>query len=192
MPAQQQGLRFFFPSTAKLVTAEAHGDGGRFPGTAPQMTAQFIGPKNDVQKPSSIQVVEIYGRVFHLVGLSRALIDEAPHRFRLSHTQAMRLLHFVVALKLRIANRDKMPPAKHVPVKLGTGSLVTVRDTAMFSVPHYQRARSGCITISTIPLCRTIGQPSLWCQALASFVRFLVRQLFAFTEIFSTCSHTCS
>jgi len=130
-------LRFFLPGAAKLVTAKAYWDGGHFPGTAPQMTAQFIGPKNDVQKPSSIQIVEIYCHVFYLIGLSRALIDEAPHRFRVRHTQAMRFLHFVVPLKLRIADSDKMPPAKSFPFKRHTGNLVTPRDTALFSLSHY-------------------------------------------------------
>src|SRR3977135_3043997 len=134
------------------------------------MTAPFIGPRKDVQKPSSIQIVEIYCHVFYLIGLSRALIDEAPPRFRVRHTPALRFLPFVVSLKLRIADRDKMPPAKSFPFKRHTGNLVTVRDTALFGFPHYQKARSVRITISTPPLCRTIGQPSLRCQALDSSV----------------------
>src|SRR5258708_19951835 len=96
------------------------------------MTAQFIGPKNDVQKPSSIQIVEIYRHVFYLIGLSRALIDEAPHRFRVRHTQAMRFLHFFVPLKLRIANRDKMPPPNSFPFTPPTPNLPPPPSTPPF------------------------------------------------------------
>src|SRR5229473_2777110 len=177
MPAQQQGLRFFFPSTAKLVTRKAHGDGGHLPGTPPQMTAQFVGPKNDVEKSSSVQVVEIFCRVFYLIGLPRALIDEAPHHFPVRHTQAMLFLHFLVTLKLRVADRDKMSLAKPFSIKSRTGSLVTTLDAALFSVRHSRETRSLCRTVSTIPLRRTLGQRSLLCQASVScgLVHFLVR-----------------
>ncbi len=134
------------------------------------MTAQFVGPKNDVEKSSSVQVVEIFCRVFYLIGLPRALIDEAPQRFPVSHTQAMRFLHFLVPLKLRIADRDKMPLAKRFSIKSRTGSLVTTLDTALFSVRHSRKTRSVCGPVSTIPLRRKIGQLSLLCQASASSV----------------------
>src|ERR1700719_1609143 len=112
------------------------------------MTAQFVGPKNDVKKSSSIQVVEIFCLVFYFIRLPRALIDEAPHGLRVSHTQAMRLLHFVVALKLLIADGDKMRPAKRVTFQRRTGSQLTALDTAPFLVRHCQRIRSACRTAS--------------------------------------------
>jgi len=112
--------------------------------------------------------------VFYLIGLSRALIDEAPHRFRVRHTQAMRFLHFVVPLKLRIADRDKMPPAKSFPFKRHTGNLVTPRDTALFSLSPLLKSPLGPHNDFNTTLCRTIGQPSLRCQGVA-LVRFLAR-----------------
>jgi hypothetical protein len=112
------------------------------------MTAQFVGPKDEVKKSSSIQVVEIFCLVFYLIGLPRALIDEAPYGLRVSHTQAMRLLHCVVPLKLLIADGDKMPPAKRVTFKGRSGGLVTTLDTALFRVRHCQRIRSACRTVS--------------------------------------------
>jgi len=112
------------------------------------MTAQFVGPKDDVKKSSSIQVVEIFCLVFYLIGLPRALIDEAPHGLRVSHTQPMRLLHFVVPLQLLIADGDKMRPAKRVTLKRRASSLVTALYTALFRVRHLQRIRSVCRTIS--------------------------------------------
>src|SRR5882762_5689542 len=112
------------------------------------MAAQFVGPKDDVKKSSSIQVGEILCLVFYLIRLPRALIDEAPHGLRVSHTQAMRLLHFVVPLELLIADGDKMPPAKRVTFKRRTSSQVTALYTALFRVRHCQRIRSACSTVS--------------------------------------------
>src|SRR5260370_7195728 len=150
MPAQQHGLRFFSPSTAKPVTRKAHGDGGHLPGTPPQMTAQFVGPKNDVEKSSSVQVVEIFCRVFYLIGLPRALIDEAPHHFPVRHTQAMLFLHFLVSLKLGVADRDKMSLAKPFSIKNRTASLVTTLDAPLFTAPHSRQPRPLSITLPPI------------------------------------------
>jgi hypothetical protein len=70
-----------------------------------------------------------------------------------------------------------MPPAKSFPFKRHAGYLVTALDTTFFSVPHDQKARSVRITISSPPLCRTIGQHSLRCQAVALVLSNLVRNV---------------
>src|SRR6266566_2607040 len=134
------------------------------------MTAQLVGPKNDVKKSRSIQVVEIFCRVFYLVGIPRAFVDKAPRRLSVRHAQATSLLHFIVPLKLSIAGRDKMRPAKRFSFERRPGSLVTTLDAALFNVRHSRETRSVCRTVSTIPLCRTIGERSLSCQALPSSV----------------------
>ncbi len=141
MPAQQHGMSFFFPCVSKLVTAKAHGDGGHLPGTPPQMTAQFVGPKNDVKKPCPIQVVEILCRVFYLIGLPRALIDEAPRRLGVRLILAVYFPDFIVPLKPRIADGDKVPLAKCFVFKRRTDSLVTARDTASFCFRHLRKTR---------------------------------------------------
>src|ERR1700680_3909199 len=111
------------------------------------MTAQFVGPKNDVKKSSSFQVVDFFCLVFDLIGLPRALIDEAPDRLGVRHTQAMRLLHFVVPLELFIAGSDKMRPAKRFAIKRRTDCLVTALDTALSRVRHSRKAQSVCKSV---------------------------------------------
>ena len=142
MAAQQYGLRFFFPGAAKFLTGKSHGNGGHFPGTAPQVAAHFVGPKNDVKKTSSIQIIEVFRRMLYFIRLPRTLIDEAPHRLRVRNTQAMRLLHFVEPLKLSVAVRDKMLPAKCFTVKHRIDSLVASLDATPFDIRHAWKTHS--------------------------------------------------
>jgi hypothetical protein len=136
------------------------------------MTAQFVGPKDDVKKSSSIQVVEILCLVFYLIGLPRALIDEAPHRLRVGCAQAVLLPQFLVLLKLRIGGGDKVPAAKCFAFKHRRGCLFTARDTALFSVRHLRKTRSAFKTTNdlsdnlaqdvrpTVPLVSSFRHPS--------------------------------
>src|ERR1700687_2033559 len=60
----------------------------------------------------------------------------------------MRLLHFVVPLKLFIAGGDKIAQAQHFAFKRRTDCLATALDTALSSVRHFPKAQSVCISVS--------------------------------------------
>jgi hypothetical protein len=70
------------------------------------------------------------------VRLSRAFVDELPHRFRVRFTHSAALLHFGVPINLNEAEGNEMLPAKNLALKRRNNALGTAIDVAMISSCH--------------------------------------------------------
>src|SRR5580700_5573972 len=107
------------------------------------MTSEFASRQNDVKKLGPVQIIEILGRVFDLVGRSRAFVNETAHRFRIGGAQAGSFANLIVMVKPRVTNGNEMFAAKRLAVKRCGERLATIRDTALFCIPHISTQGNG-------------------------------------------------
>jgi hypothetical protein len=94
-----------------------------------------------MQKQRSLQMIEILPCMFNFVRLSHALVDEAAHRFRVRATHTVALLYFSVPIKLHVADRNKMLPAKFLALKRRNDSIFAATETTVFSSRHISSTR---------------------------------------------------
>ena len=74
--------------------------------------------------------------MFDLIRLARALVDECSYHFFFRYVQGVAFPDFLVPLKLRVAEGNKMLPAQRFAPKRRSDILNTTHDIAVFSFCH--------------------------------------------------------
>lgn len=162
--AHEDCFGILFPCAAYFFRTEAHRDCRHFSRTPPQVTAEFAGGKDDVEKLGPVEIIEILSCVFDLIRRSHALMDETAHRFRIREAQAGPLPNFFVFVKARVAHRDEMIPAECLTVERRGGGLATTCKTTLEQIRHFVGQAIGNIGIRL----------KLWAIPLASHSLILV------------------
>jgi len=134
--ANHSRLRLFFPGPVGLFRAHPNRN-GRDPARAPsQMTAECSRAKEEVEKPVSLELIEVLCRLVDMVRLPHALLDEPPRRLRDYITQTILFEPPVVRLQLGLAGGDKVLATKGSGMERSGGYLFALRDTALLYFRH--------------------------------------------------------